>query len=89
MLDQLADRLATRRVVVFHCMKSQVRGPSSLAMFRKVMEKRRQEPGPRLCLLVSGFERFAKVATRHAHAQILLEAMDDRVWPQWMLTSMD
>eukprot|EP00474_Spongospora_subterranea_P005625 CRZ06083.1 hypothetical protein [Spongospora subterranea] len=82
-LKELVDRLSSVPLIVFHCMKSQVRGPK--AMQRYAMAAYRPGSSSQVALLTFGFENFIRVAIRHSQREILLEKIDERIWPNSLL----
>ncbi|CAH0477186.1 unnamed protein product [Peronospora belbahrii] len=62
-VDALVDKYKDEDLIVFHCMMSQVRGPSCAKRFKSRMEIMLQDtaPKPRVLLLHGGYERFGSI----------------------------
>ena len=86
-LEELIDKLKDRKTVIFHCMKSQERGPTCARRFRNRLaillddEDSEAEDAsvhvPTVLLLKGGFETFAAL---YANDAKLCENIDEGVW---------
>ncbi|KAL4095749.1 hypothetical protein PRIC1_009121 [Phytophthora ramorum] len=62
-VDALVDKYKDQDAIVFHCMMSQVRGPSCAKRFKSRMEVVLEEAThtPRILILHGGYERFGMI----------------------------
>ncbi|GMF11602.1 unnamed protein product [Phytophthora lilii] len=66
-VDALVEKYKDEDAIVFHCMMSQVRGPSCAKRFKARMEIVLEEAKhkPRVLILHGGYERFGQVGRHH------------------------
>ncbi|RMX69379.1 hypothetical protein KXD40_001839 [Peronospora effusa] len=68
-VDALVNKYKEEDIIVFHCMMSQVRGPSCAKRFKARMEVLLEDKHkPRVLILHGGYERFGSVSKVHVAA---------------------
>ena len=65
-VDALVDKYKEEDIIIFHCMKSQVRGPSCAKRLKARMEVLLEHKHkPQVLILHGGYERFRSVSKAH------------------------